>query len=423
MSKFFAKLKGEREHRPDLAPSPDPSTFSSNNPYRQQEPPAYAPPPGPPPSQSWNVSSPKQQHQSPQPSTDENPPPYHDWTSVPDTALLPPPPAITNDYSTTSNASYDEAARAHAWCASHPVYQSRIPNAHLVTAIREGRHDLDIPPGFGGSITKLDRVSSSSSFPSNALGDIPATVFRVSTTPIHTSQHSTSIKSRFGLPVPSSTRAAAPPGDQHFTSLLPLFFATTSSPLSPHFSLPKQTPYTIYVELVPLALTSSDATVSIGFVSKPYPPNRQPGWHRASLAVHGDDGRRYVNDPWGGREFTSSFRLNQPVGLAMTFYPEHLPDNTTHGGTDGKAMETPTEREVKSALPRCKTKVHFVRDGAVEGGWDIDEERDAEMTKENGGVEGLMGETDLYAAVGTFGNVECEIRFFANGEGFVPPPA
>lgn len=82
---------------------------------------------------------------------------------------------------------------------------------------------------------------------------------------------------------------------------------------------------------------------------------------------------------------------------------------------------TPSQKEVKSSLPRYKTRVFFTRDGTLEGEWDVDEERDAEMEGRYGGVEGLRGEVDLYAATGTYGAVEVEVRFFEEGEGFVPP--
>lgn len=78
-----------------------------------------------------------------------------------------------------------------------------------------------------------------------------------------------------------------------------------------------------------------------------------------------------------------------------------------------------SEREVHSQLPKCKTRVYFTRNGTVQGSWPVDEERDAEKDQ---GVAGLMGETDLYAAVGTCGGVEVEVRFFRGGEGFVAPP-
>jgi len=146
-------------------------------------------------------------------------------------------------------------------------------------------------------------------------------------------------------------------------------------------------------------------------VSKPYPLNRQPGWHRASIGIHSDDGNRYINDSWGGRPFTDPFREGESIGLGIVFSPQ--PTTTTT-----KPLQS--DREVRSPLPKCKTRIYLTRNGNVTGSWDVDEERDAEKDE---GVAGLMGEADLYAAVGTFGDVDVEVRFFAGGEGFVPPPA
>ncbi|KAJ4290767.1 hypothetical protein N0V88_006516 [Collariella sp. IMI 366227] len=42
-----------------------------------------------------------------------------------------------------------------------------------------------------------------------------------------------------------------------------------------------------------------DICLSLGFTALPYPSFRMPGWHRGSLAIHGDDGHRYVNDAYG----------------------------------------------------------------------------------------------------------------------------
>ena len=59
--------------------------------------------------------------------------------------------------------------------------------------------------------------------------------------------------------------------------------------------------------------------VAVGYCAKPYPPWRLPGWHRASVGVHGDDGRRFVNDSWGGKDFTGAFRVGERVGIGMQF--------------------------------------------------------------------------------------------------------
>jgi hypothetical protein len=35
--------------------------------------------------------------------------------------------------------------------------------------------------------------------------------------------------------------------------------------------------------------------------------------------VHGDDGRRFVNDTWGGKDFTTKFVEGETVGIGMEF--------------------------------------------------------------------------------------------------------
>lgn len=247
----------------------------------------------------------------------------------------------------------------------------------------------------------------------NALGATPTSVYRILSpsssstgTPTTQQRHLTS----------RSRKPASAPSDLCWTSTLPLFFAATSNPLSPHFQpqsqLQSASTSTIYFELTPLHYFTEQSTVAIGLVSKPYPPHRQPGWHRASIGVHSDDGNRYINDSWGGRAFTSPFRARETVGLGIVFAP-------TPAATAARTTQTQSDREVRSALPPCKATVYLTRNGAVTGSWDVDEERDAEHDE---GVAGLRGEADLYAAVGVFGDVDVEVRFFAQGDGFVPPP-
>ena len=37
------------------------------------------------------------------------------------------------------------------------------------------------------------------------------------------------------------------------------------------------------------------------------------------MGVHGDDGRRFVNDTWGGKDFTTKFVDSGTVGIGMEF--------------------------------------------------------------------------------------------------------
>ena len=118
-----------------------------------------------------------------------------------------------------------------------------------------------------------------------------------------------------------------------------------------------------------------------------------PGWERGSLAVHGDDGRRYVNDTWGGKDFTLPFQVGDTVGLGMSF----------------SFLDTPPEY---GAPPHTSTsldvQIFSTRNGQKGESWNLHEELDSSKDL---GVDGLDGHFDLYGAVGTFGGVEFDVSF------------
>ena len=123
----------------------------------------------------------------------------------------------------------------------------------------------------------------------------------------------------------------------------------------------------------------------------PYPTWRMPGWERGSLAVHGDDGRKYVNDTWGGKDFTSPVRTGETIGLGMSFSISDSPP------AYDISLQTSTS---------IKVEVFFTRNGKKCEGWNLHEELDADNDL---GVDGLDGRFDLYGAVGTFGGAEIDV--------------
>ena len=137
-----------------------------------------------------------------------------------------------------------------------------------------------------------------------------------------------------------------------------------------------------------------EAGIAIGFLAPPYPSWRLPGWHRASIGVHGDDGRRFVDDSYGGVDFVSPFRPNDTVGIVMTYSPP-----TYAGG-------------------KMRVKCFFTRNGRQEGDWDLHEEVDADA--DVGNVEGLEGGRDVLSAVGCFGGCEFEVVFAESAWKFRP---
>ena len=270
---------------------------------------------------------------------DENPPPYHDWTVIPDTSLLPPPPALRNDRS-TNNASWDDAARAHRWCDQNPLYTPSSPPGSLREQVQSGDISVQEPPEFKGSLKKGGN----------------------------------------GLWKAKTKRSAT---DCILLSLLPLYFAKVDSPLVTGKLK------TIYFEVRVLALatgTNEASGIAIGFCATPYPSWRLPGWHRASLGIHGDDGRRFVNDPDGGIDFTRPFKVGETVGIGMEF---HSPSRNSNLATEAHA------------------EVFFTRNGQRDIGWHVNEERDLEFD----GTFGLEGNMDLYAGIGVFGGTEFDICF------------
>jgi hypothetical protein len=327
------------------APSGPPPSHSASS---------YVPPPGPPPKHESSgyappAGPPPSYPQQPPPSWD--PPPYHDWTVIPDTALLPPPPSMGYDSSPTANASTEEGDRALAWTNMNPLWppQNLQPSTHA--AIQNGQLALLKAPSY--------------------LGDL--------------------------LPQPQAghwrCRTHAKCHDSSILTNLPMYSVFWDSPLN------TQRTKTIYFELKVtgigrggFSLSEADAGIAIGFVAPPYPTFRLPGWERASLGVHGDDGRKYVNDAWGGVDFTTAFKPGDTVGIGITF---SVPRN-------------PPSYEQSQQGQMLDIDVFFTRNGVKEGGWDGNEELDA---RSEGGNLGLRGECDLFPAIGVFGGVNFDVFF------------
>jgi hypothetical protein len=170
--------------------------------------------------------------------------------------------------------------------------------------------------------------------------------------------------------------------DTCLISALPLYAAGYHHPTNT--GRKKSVYYEITVENMPV-----DTAVAIGYVAIPYPGFRLPGWNRGSLGVHGDDGRRYVNDSYGGREFVRPFRNGETVGLGMSW-----------------SQPSEGDRGVR---------VWFMRNGLKEGDWRLDEQRDG--AEENDPLPGLDGGCDVYAAVGVWGEgVRVGVRFVPEEE-------
>ncbi|KAJ5707999.1 hypothetical protein N7488_007800 [Penicillium malachiteum] len=293
---------------------------------------------GPPP--SYEASS----------SDQGDPPPYHNWQdAVPDTSIFPPPP-ISGYYSSgTGNANIDDADRAHKFCDQTPLWIPSNPSEAVYSAVQY--HDLR-------PVRQREYV-----------GDLTVTG-----------------------PGRWCGRTVDFNGDCLVLTHLPLYFAAVDTPFM------RETNKTIYFEVKLTALRAGPGTrnadasgFSIGFAAQPYPSWRSPGWERGSLGVFSDDGCRFVNDSWGGRDFTGPIHVGETVGLGMVF---SLPEiSGTKGGKKGKSP--------------CRVQVFFTRNGHRAGEWDLHEEVD----EDSGSIQGLEGDFDLYGAIGLFGGVHFESCF------------
>lgn len=333
-------------------PGPPPGRHRSPSQDTEMTTDDYEPPPFPPPSRgsrgpsSRSSATPKLPTPSSEP---EQPPPEYDpWTGPDNNLQLPPSFAAANAQNTRSpaaNADYDDAARAHAWCRQNPLWPPQDHDGGTVERIQAGELRLTCPP----NTTDVTQYNPS--------------------------------------PGRSYVRTSEAISDTIMLSDIPIYSANAQAPLT------TGQPTTLYFELKVMAMGDRYGTgkniesgIAIGFAAAPYPAWRLPGWHRGSLGVHGDDGRRYIDNSYGGIEFTTPFQRGEVVGIGMTFKPP------VHG--DRVSM-------------RCE--VFFTRNGKRDNGWSLHEERPIDA--DAGDIDGLEGEHDLLAAVGVFGSVEFEVVF------------
>ncbi|KAL8775212.1 MAG: hypothetical protein Q9194_003798 [Teloschistes cf. exilis] len=363
---FFKSLKGDhpdtigsdssQTYAPPPGPPPGPPPSHQRRTDEQ-----FAPPPGPPPSKNdyLSPSGPPPNHgdfvppPGPPPShaqSSVDPPPYHDWTVIEDTALLPPPPSLGYTNSPAGNASLSDADRAHEWCRMHPLIKPHQPAPVQYNSVTHGDISLVKPREYQGSISKK------------------------------------SMGSWAGSTIPGGQDAC-------LLSALPCYFPVMDSPLVTRTS--KIIYFEVKIKSYGRGRGDDASSLALGYCAVPYPTWRMPGWERGSLAVHGDDGRRYVNDTWGGKDFTSAIHAGETVGLGMEF---SVPDTP------------PDYRNSLANTSNIKVDVFFTRNGSKESGWNLHEELDAEKDL---GVDGIDGQFDLYAAIGLFGSVDFEQSILA----------
>lgn len=260
---------------------------------------------------------------------------------MPDTSKLPPPPNFfaAYDKSYTSNATEEDANDAAAWCQARPLMDPITLDPQAQHNHRTHNVALSPPQVPGLQVTLANPV------PGVWTGQ----------TRLHNRDKTDSCS--IGYPPLYAVREDSPLIQGHGTKIIYYEVNIANDFMDPE---------------VPLA---------IGFTAIPYPPFRMPGWHRGSLAVHGDDGRKYINDMWGGKDCTMPFRRGETYGVGMVF---------------------------KAVGGRLNVKVFYTREGQLTGSWDLHEESDQQ---EDLAVTGLEGFHDLSCAIGTCDNISYEIVF------------
>lgn len=315
----------------DVAPPPGPPPPGSS----------VGPPPGPPP--GWNGSP-----------ADEALPSYSATIDIAPQSMPPQyqPSTSTQFISLYSHAPDEERDLGDIYTNSCPIYPPKFMFEQDRYDLDQGKNTLVVPPVITNDLPK--KISFNYRFK----GEIKP-VPNSSAVYISTKKHTT---------------------DTTLVSRLPFY--------SPHIR--HTSPEEIggrnkfYFEVLITSIDKpEEASVALGFTCLPYPHFRLPGWHRGSIAVHSDDGHRYVNDSLAGKDFVRPFgKSGTLVGIGMNLE---------------------------------RMSVFFTRNGRFEAEWSLIEDSnmrgiDPMRNFKDGGIQGLQGESDIYAAVGIYGAVGVQVN-------------
>ncbi|TPX32961.1 hypothetical protein SmJEL517_g03994 [Synchytrium microbalum] len=94
-------------------------------------------------------------------------------------------------------------------------------------------------------------------------------------------------------------------GDRSVLSRLPLYYRPKG----------EEVPFYYYeVTIAELQYAPTTTVVSVGLATSLYPSFRLVGWNKHSVGYHSDDGRRFVDDPYGGKDFGPPFTKGDTIG-------------------------------------------------------------------------------------------------------------
>jgi hypothetical protein len=276
----------------------------------------------------------------------------------------PPPPGFSHDYSSGANATASEADNAAHWCRAYPLTAPFPLAPHLLRIIHSHQHTLLTPPRFKGSVSLVN--ASTSSWRVESYRGCKDTLIQTTIPAYATLSDSPLVTER--------------PRTIYFEIRILRLGASTSSTGPGHAHR--------LTSMFSRALHAADEEcgVAIGFFAPPYPPFRLPGWQRGSVAIHSDDGRRYVSNPEGGVDCTTPFKVGETIGVGISFNMAAY---------------------IAGRAPKLEVDVVVTKDGRRIGGWNLERQGDAAVEK----LEGLRGEMDLFPAIGVFGETEIEVNF------------
>jgi hypothetical protein len=178
-----------------------------------------------------------------------------------------------------------------------------------------------------------------------------------------------------------------------FTTSQPIYSALHHSPLK------SGKPYTLYFEgeLKP-GRQDDGIRLALGFVAGKARSSRMPGCERGSVGIHTRRKALFINHQRVEIAEREPFNPGLRLGIGMTF------SGKDNGANQGQGSQV----DVVNTTPFIQTEIFICRNGKKVRSWNLDEQDGDERSFNS---EGLGGYHDIYAAVGTLGEVNVDIFF------------
>jgi hypothetical protein len=161
-----------------------------------------------------------------------------------------------------------------------------------------------------------------------------------------------------------------------------------------HSPLVTGMPYIAYFEGEIRPVDDEDSVrLALGFVAGRDQASLMPGSERGSIGIHFRDQVLYMNHQ---RLIKANFRPGEQIGIGIKF-----------SKIDVDAQRVDDAQSLAVPLSPIMVEVFLARDGKKAGSWNLSELREAAGLP----FQGLEGHHDLYAAVGTFKEVNVDILF------------